>query len=445
VYDAANRIQSVEAGTDYPAPEVDARGLGKAASAKPEGATGKFYAIVVGTSDYGAPTMHLTFPASDAESFAYGLRLGAEGLYPSKDAVWIRLLTSDYKPGDPATGDGLPTKDNIRAAFKYVEDHAQPEDTLVVFMAGHGMMSSNPQKRDLYFYLTANARNFDFESDPKLEDSAVSSDELFQWLREPVQTMPLKEVVILDTCEAGGAAKALSQLAAKREVPPDQRRAIELLKDGTGTFILMGAAADASSYEHPMYGHGLLTYALLEGMRGTSLSDGSRLDVSDWFANAVREVPALAREIGSKQTPQVAEPKSTDFPVGLLSAEDRAKIVLPAPVPQLAGLVCEDADQNDPLDLSGPVREQLRAAGDVSQKDAMRVMYDDSAADEIPGALSPRLLYRVSGSQVSVRIRLAREGNTVAEQWIQGSSEDLAALAKSVAGEIVALAVGFKP
>jgi WD40 repeat protein len=445
-YDAANRIESVEAGTVYSKPEgAVARTFAPSVEAAPvaQKSEGNFYAIVVGTSTYGDPSMHLTFPAKDAESFAYGLRLGAEGLY-GKAKVWIRVLSSDYTPGNAATGDGLPTKANIREAFQYVKDHARPEDTLVVFMAGHGVMSAH--NRDLYFYPTEDARGFDFESDPTLKDvSAVSSDELFQWLREPVKTMPLKEVVILDTCAAGGAADALSHLAEKREIPPDQRRAIELLKDGTGTFILMGAAADASSYEHSLYGHGLLTYALLEGMRGSSLKDGSRLDVSGWFANAVDEVPSLAREIGGIQKPLVAEPSSTDFPIGLLSAADREKIVLAAPKPQLTGLLCEDADQNDPLGLSGPVREQLRAAGDVTNTDTMQVMYIDSTIDETPGALAPKLLYSMSGNDVSVRIRLVEGGNTVAEQTLHGSRSDTAELAKAIAAAIVQMALGVKP
>ena len=52
--------------------------------------------------------------------------------------------------------------------------------------------------------------------------------------------MPLKQVVILDTCAAGGASNDLMKLAERRDISPDQRRAIELLKDATGTFILMG-------------------------------------------------------------------------------------------------------------------------------------------------------------------------------------------------------------
>jgi hypothetical protein len=46
-----------------------------------------------------------------------------------------------------------------------------------------------------------------------------------------------------------------------------------------------------------MYGEGLLTYALLQGMRGESLDDGSRLGVSRWFEKASEDVPDLAKSI----------------------------------------------------------------------------------------------------------------------------------------------------
>jgi hypothetical protein len=180
-------------------------------------------------------------------------------------------------------------------------------------------------------------------------------------------------------------------------------------------------------------------------MRGSSRSDGSRLDVSDWFANAVHEVPVLAREIGGTQKPLVAEPSSTDFPIGMLSVADREKIVLAAPKPQLTGVLCEDADQNDPLGLSGLVREQLRAAGDVTNTDTMQVMYLDSTTDETPGAMAPKLLYSVSGNDVSVRIRLAQDGKTIAEQTLRGSRSDIPELAKTIAAALVRMAMAVKP
>ncbi len=189
----------------------------------------------------------------------------------------------------------------------------------MVYLSGHGAMSSS--NRDLYYYLTMDARTFDIERDPALKNvSTVSSQELLEWLREPVKTMPLKQVVILDTCAAGGATNDLVKLAEKRDIPPDQRRAIELLKDATGTFILMGSAADSASYEASRYGEGLLTYALLQGMRGESLDDGFTAGRDPLVREGQRGRARSGQEYRGIQKPVIAAPKGTGFPVALLTA-----------------------------------------------------------------------------------------------------------------------------
>jgi WD40 repeat protein len=443
-YDAANRIESQDAVAHYQ-PAAAAKGITTVATDRSGTLNaGRFYAIVVGTSTFGDPSLKLTFPAKDAQNFAAALKLGADRLYGAAN-VSIRLLTSEA-----ATPDGLPTKANIRAAFDEVHKLAKPEDTLVVYLSGHGVMS--PSDRDLYYYLTADARTFDVEKDPALKDvSTVSSTELLSWLREPVKTMPGKEVIILDTCAAGGASEALSQLTLQRDIPPDQRRAIEMLKDSTGTYILMGAAADAVSYEASKYGEGLLTYALLEGMRDGPFDDGSRLGVAQWFAHASERVPDLAVSIGGIQKPEIAAPKGRGFPVAMLTVDDRGKVPIALPKPQLLRVLVEDDNQDDPLNLRDPLRADLRALNDVqalsngSKAPAAPLMYLDATDDDLPGALSPKLLYTVTGNTVSVRVRLVEDKKTVAEQTITGTAADPQALAKQLTAAIVALAVGLKP
>ena len=45
----------------------------------------------------------------------------------------------------------------------------------------------------------------------------------------------------------------------------------------------MGSAADAVSYEASRYGQGLLTYSLLQGMKGAALKEDQYVDVSKLF------------------------------------------------------------------------------------------------------------------------------------------------------------------
>jgi hypothetical protein len=336
---------------------------------------------------------------------------------------------------------------NIRTAFDEVRAKARPEDTLLVYFSGHGVVSS--ANRDTWYYLTADARTLDIDQDPALRDiSTVSSSELFEWLREPVKTMPLKQVVILDTCAAGAAGDELKKLAVKRDVPPDQRRAIELLKDATGTYILMGSAADAVSYETNRYSEGLLTYSLLKGMRGAALDEGSRLEVTRWFHYASEQVPQLAQSIGGIQKPEIAAPRGTGFPIALLPLEDRKQIPIASVKPELLRATCLDSLLLDSFSLCEPVRERLR---DISYPQARGeeareapVAYFDAVVDDLPGALRPQLLYTVADSSITVRVRMIREEKLVAEQAITASSSDKSALAAQICEKILAMAQAQK-
>jgi len=71
----------------------------------------------------------------------------------------------------------------------------------------------------------------------------------------------------------------------------------------------MGSAADAVSYEATQYEQGLLTYALLQGMRGPALREEEYVDVSKLFQHAADAVPDLALHIGGIQRPGLPLPK----------------------------------------------------------------------------------------------------------------------------------------
>ncbi|MDQ3817421.1 MAG: caspase family protein, partial [Acidobacteriota bacterium] len=224
---------------------------------RPDTEPPEFYAIVGGVSDYEGPELKLRFASSDAEDFAQALRLGAERLFgPAR--VHMTVLSTSGKAGTVQ-----PTKGNFLRAFQDVAGRAKPKDVLAVYLAGHGIALSLSGE-DTYLYLTKEARSAKAESlsDPTVrQQTSISSQELVVWTKS---IATLKQVMILDTCAAGSATQKLME---KRDLSPDQIRAIERLKDRTGFYILMGSAADAVSYEASQYGQSLLTHALLEGMK----------------------------------------------------------------------------------------------------------------------------------------------------------------------------------
>ena len=280
------------------------------------------YAIVSGVAHYANPNMNLTYSGKDAFDFAQALTLGAKRLFGT-DKVRVQLF-SDYEdksipPGIARTAVLAPSRENLQNAFAQVAKDAQPGDILVVFLAGHGVMTAGAEGD--YYYLTRDAGGVNL-SDPAVRKLwGISSTELTEWIK---QIRASKQMMVLDTCSAGGAMEKLTQ---QRAVPSAQIIALDRLKDRTGFHILAGAAADRVSYETTRYGQGLLTRALLTGMKGAALRDGEFVDVAHLFQYARDEVPKLAQEIGGIQAPQVAAPRGESFDIGEMLEDDKRAVL----------------------------------------------------------------------------------------------------------------------
>jgi WD40 repeat protein len=390
----------------------------------------RIFAIVAGVSEYDDDRMNLRYSAKDAIDIGHALRVAALGLYNDASRVDVTVLASGTAKE--------PTKANIRAAFDHVAREARAQDVLIVYLAGHGLAAHS--KRDQYYYFTREARSSEVDADSALrEATTVSSAELRDWLYR--RNMPLKQVVVLDTCAAGAALSDVVRLTDRRDLSPDQIRAIQFLKDSTGSWILMGSAADAVSYEANRYAQGLLTYALLEGMKGAAL-DGDSVEVNRLFAFAQREVEDLARGIGGMQRPILSAPQGQTFPIGLLTEKDREQIHLARPKPELLRARVHDDDDLDPLRLEPALRMELRAASlpvtRGSAADEPPVVYLDQVVDEVPDALIPVLRYAVEGDRLRVRLRLLRNGKPVTDRALELAGADPAQLAKRLVGEVIA-------
>ena len=379
----------------------------------------ELWAVVIGTADYIGTEIDLRYAARDAEAFSQALAVAADRLL-QKEHVHIQTLSTDRL----GAGD-RPTKANINAAFKQIAAHARPTDLLVVYLSGHGVA---PQGSDEYYYLTADARSLKLD-DPevKLRD-ALSGDELAELIRAVPATG--KQVLILDTCAAGRGIKALGQ---RRDVPGDQKRALERVKDRNGLHLLAGAAADASSYEASRYGQGLLTYSLLLGMTGPGLK-GTELDVLTWFGYAVDEVPELARGIGGVQRPQLSSPREgASFPVGLLDTEDRAKIPLPKARPLVVRAEFQEEESfKDVLGMAGRVDELLREAS--TKGDGVAPVFVDASEGEGAYQLAGR--YRIQGDAVEMTVKVFRGNENVGRAVTRGTRDQPAGLAQAVVAEV---------
>jgi len=392
----------------------------------------ELYAIVGGISDYSSPSLHLHFAAKDAEDFATALSLGAKRLFGT-EKVHLALLSTSGNPQSVS-----PTKEHFRQAFEEA-CRAKPTDILVVYLAGHGL--SLARDRDLYCYLTQEAQATEAAafSDPAvLAQSAVTSEELAAWVHK---INARKKVLVLDTCAAGAAA---ARLMETRDIPANQVLAIEGLKDRTGFHVLMGCTADAVSYEASQYGQGLLTYALLQGIKGAALRDDEFVDVSTLFQHAERQVPQLARGLGGIQRPQIAARAGTSFDIGELTSEDKAAVPLAAVKPVILRPIFmnRETDEDD-LNLTVSVRKTLKEESFVAVRGGEQARYVYVDADEMPEAIRASGSYLIEGDAVKVTLTLRRE-ETVKKIEIQGSKGDVGALVQKVATAIAVTAGSLK-
>lgn len=362
--------------------------------------TPQIYAIIGGVSDYTGDDLDLSYAAKDAEDFAKAFDVGASKLFGA-DRVHIRVLTSNgaksslaFSSNDAKTFTA--TKADFTKAFEEFKK-ASSNDIFVVYLAGHGVAS------DTYYYVTQEATTIQALSEKKSRDvMTISSDELAELMK---RNKALKQVLVLDTCAAGAAT---TSLVSKRDLPSDQIKAIERLQDRIGFFVLMGAAADKVSYEATRYDQGLLTYSLLQGMRGARLRDEKFADITMLFNYAQDTVPSLAKNIGGIQRPIVIMPErsgivgeSGSFDIDMFTAVEIAKFNKPtSPKAFVVRPTLIEVNENyDKLGLTPLLRQALR------ETETSFAFID---ADEMIDAIKPSGSYVIKGNDVIVTLRLTR-------------------------------------
>lgn len=360
------------------------------------------YAIVVGTSKFAAPPeaqMNLNYAGKDAKDFAQALLLGGTRLF-GVEKVKLHLFTDQAAASQPAQLPAqLPARSAIEAAFAEVAKEAKPSDILVVYFSGHGVMS--PGADGEYHYLTREAQGLNL-ADPVVRKLwGIGQDELFKWVQ---QIKTAKQVLVLDTCAAGTVT---DKLATQKSFSPDQIRALGRLHERSGFHILAGAVADQTSWEATRYGQGLLTHALLNGIKGAALDNGGYVDVLKLFEYSADEVPILAKGIGRVQRPRLYTQRGNSFYIGQLGDAERKQVPVANARPMLIRANFQDENRyNDHLQLSR--RFNLRLAEDNYRVARGSLGYVDT--DEFPDAWSVNGRYEQVGKAWKLKARLFLDG-----------------------------------
>jgi hypothetical protein len=352
---------------------------GAATLAKPS-----FYAIICGTSHYSNPEINLQFSEKDARSMAKSMQIAASNLF-GKDSTHIFLFTS---PGDSVT-----SKKNITEAFKTIIKKSKPEDIVMIYLSGHGI-SRGAEKGD-FFYLTNETSIADFDDfkDPVIrQKQAISTAEFTQWLK----AIPaLKQIMIIDAC---GSGKAIDKMITLKDIDPSQIKAIDRMRDRTGLFVLSGCTADAESYESNAYGQGLLTYSILQAIKGAALRENGFIDLLTLMNYASDQVPIIAAGMGGIQKPQMLINPTGSFDIGIIKDDDKMNIPLAQVKPVFVrSTFMEETRKRDMLKLSQEMNNQLRISS-FNPNGSNDFIFLDT--DDYPGGCNFSGSYLVEGDLI---------------------------------------------
>ena len=241
----------------------------------------RLFLLAVGVSKYSRKEYALGLPAKDAGDFA-SLMSGQGGrMYAS---VHARLLTDEKA-----------TRSAVLDALAWMRDSVGPNDTGMLFIAGHGVNDSNGR----YYFLPHDAEV------ERLASTAIGESEL----RKTLAALPGKAMLFVDTCHAGNVIG--TGAAVNNEIA---RLANTLAAAENGVIVFSASTGRQDSVEDMRWGNGAFTKALIEGLKGAAdfRQDGvvTHQGLSYFLGRAVKTLTK------GRQTPVTAVPLGMiDFPL----------------------------------------------------------------------------------------------------------------------------------
>ncbi len=258
---------------------------------------GRKLALIVGVSKYkyhDRGLNDLTYADVDARSVRDFLQQKEGGGFAPSDIVYLE--------------NGAATVGAVRAALDTFLPKAGADDLIFIFIAGHGGPDPDAPQ-NLYFML----------HDTKLADmpnTALPMTELQEALDHKVRAGRL--VVFVDTCHSAGLTG--ETLVATRGV---ENNLINLyaskLFTEAGRAVMTSSDVNEVSREGTRWGggHGIFTWALLEGLRGGADANVDRLVTAGELFGYVRD--RVRMETGFRQNPRALPGLNADLALAVSS------------------------------------------------------------------------------------------------------------------------------
>lgn len=227
---------------------------------------GKKYLIAIGINEY-LYYGNLMYAVNDTFDISTAL---------SKRGFEVFLLTNSEA-----------TKDKILESLSKLASRVQPDDTVVIYYAGHGVRIDNKS-----FIVP-------YDGDVNLSRTLLSLEEFANYLKR-IKTDKL--VVIFDHCYGGEIIKYISKIS-----------------------VLTASSEDQESYEFgPPVSHGIFTYFFLKGLEGLAdLDSNKKITLSELYTYVYPNVTNMVlKNVNALQEPQFLGNKNLEIVMSDLEVQE---------------------------------------------------------------------------------------------------------------------------
>jgi caspase domain-containing protein len=254
---------------------VDSNGYESAAKSialhpGPDAGDRTLFAIAVGTDEYADPKIpRLAYATSDARRFLSAVQ-GVRGSYYTKVVAMTLYNSSDLRA-------------KLLAVIRNVAAQATSRDTLILYIAGHGLRDTSTGQ---FFLVSRETRLAD------LANTAVPWKDIATALR----ALKGRVVVFLDACQSGSAVDAATNDDA----------VANLSANGAPFTVLAASKGRQNSIENSTYGGGIFTAALVQALGNRSKVDSNHdgvIEAAELYASTKEMVVKMSK---GKQTPWLA-------------------------------------------------------------------------------------------------------------------------------------------
>jgi WD40 repeat protein len=230
------------------------------------------YILAVGIDQYEDTGVNLKYAVKDARDIEEKIKDQAATLYTPRN-IHHELLT-----------DREATKVNITKKIDALMATIKPQDSFILFVAGHGVLLQNQ-----YYMLT-----HDFNGQVS-DASMISSNEIVEMSKK---IKSLSQLLIFDTCHAGGVDTIVSGLY-------DARMSVLAKKMGLHIYA---SASDKQAAMDGYKGNGLFTSTLLDGLNNNKEAEKNKdgkVSIAGLGEYSKKMTTKISKEIGHSQTPLI--------------------------------------------------------------------------------------------------------------------------------------------